>query len=167
MKNERLRELLEYDPETGVFLWKTRTSNRVKIGSVAGTKHGKGYVSISCDGKRYMAHRLAWLYVHGQFPEEQIDHINGVRDDNRLCNLRCVSSAENQMNMKLDKRSSSGITGVHWHKLTGKWHARGPKKLHLGLFNCKATAGYVARRWRKLNGYHDNHGKNAEERGQK
>ena len=160
MKSERLKELLEYDPETGVFIWKTRRGG-LKAGSVAGTKHANGYVRIKCDGKSYMAHRLAWLYVHGQFPEKQIDHINGLREDNRLSNLRCVSRSENQRNRRLCKRSTSGIIGVRWHKQAGKWQARGINSLHLGLFNCKATAGYVARRWRKLNGFHDNHGKTA------
>jgi len=164
MIKERLRELLEYDPETGVFIWKTGRGS-VKAGSVAGSKEANGYVRIRCDGGRYMAHRLAWLYVHGEFPPEEIDHINGVRDDNRLRNLRCVSRTENTRNQRLSNRNTSGITGVHWDKKAGKWRAKA-RGLRLGFFNCKATAGYVARRWRKLSGFHDNHGKTAEDRSQ-
>ena len=81
---ERLREVLDYDPDTGVFTRKVRTASSVKVGDVAGSLNGKGYIRIRVDGRLYFAHRLAWLYVHGEWPVDQVDHINGIKNDNRI-----------------------------------------------------------------------------------
>ena len=108
----RLKDLLNYDQITGVFTWRMRTSNCIKVGDVAGADSGHGYLLIGVDGRRYKAHRLAWLYVHGHFPIEVIDHINGIGDDNRLCNLRSASYEENARNAGAKSSNKSGLKGV-------------------------------------------------------
>ena len=134
LKVERVRALLHYDPETGVFTRKVRTSNRINIGDVAGGKDAKGYICIRVDGKTYKAHRLAWLYMHGAWPTGEIDHINGVRDDNRITNLRNVTKSQNQQN----QRSVRGYSrdGKRW-----KSQIRvGGEFFHLGCFATQKEA---------------------------
>ena len=82
----KLKELVNYDQDTGIFTWKKRTSNRIKIGDIIGNLHNCGYIEMGVNGKRYLAHRLAWLYVYGYMPK-LIDHINTNKQDNRICNL--------------------------------------------------------------------------------
>lgn len=120
----RLRELLHYDPETGVFTRKVQTTNSVKVGDVAGGLDNKGYLKIRVDVRLYWAHRLAWLYVHGVWPEDQIDHINRIRDDNRISNLRQATCAENNQNTRIDRKNTSGYKGVSWKSSKGKWVAQ-------------------------------------------
>lgn len=120
---ERLRELLSYDPETGVF--DRRQKNAWNARGSAGAKTCRGYVILSVDGKRYFAHRLAWLHVYGRWPKQFIDHINGCRGDNRIANLReadCALNLENQRVARSDNQSS-GVLGVHWSAYHGKWKA--------------------------------------------
>lgn len=120
----RLKQLLDYDPETGVFRWRELAHNRVhcvKIGDVAGGLNAHGYVMVAVDGKKYPAHRLAWLYVHGHWPKEQIDHKNRCRDDNRLCNLRSATRSQNGANSPAPKNNKSGFKGVNFFR--GAWHA--------------------------------------------
>lgn len=121
---ERLREVLHYDPETGVFTWRVNRGNRTKAGTVAGGHHCEGYITINFDGRQYLAHRLAWFYTHGSWPEYEIDHLNGIRKDNRLRNLRDVMKNMNQQNTRLARRSnlSSGLLGVSRHH--SQWRAR-------------------------------------------
>lgn len=165
MKNnltqERLKELLNYEPETGVFTWRVGRGS-AKKGEVAGNLHTKGYVHISVDGEVYKAHRLAWLYLHGSFPQNQIDHINGVRRDNRLSNLRCVSNAENGRNRKKQCTNTSGLNGVCFDKSSGKLMARivvEGKRIYLGCFDNMLDAA-VARKSAELKyDYHCNHGR--------
>ncbi|MDE1139960.1 MAG: HNH endonuclease [Paraburkholderia tropica] len=97
---ERLRELLWYNPETGVFTWRVRPGRKMRIGQEAGSMTANGYVQIKVDKRRYLAHRLAWLHVHGEWPIDDIDHINGVRTDNRIENLRDVTGHVNMQNLK-------------------------------------------------------------------
>jgi hypothetical protein len=112
LTQDRLRELLLYDAETGIFTRRIKTG-RVLVGDVAGSLHQKGYREIKVDYKHYFAHRLAWFYVHGVWPKDQIDHINGVKDDNRICNLREATNAENNQNQrKASRNSRSGLLGV-------------------------------------------------------
>jgi len=99
LTTDRLRELLDYDTETGLFRWKTPTNNRITVGSLAGQNHPKGYTRIGVDGAKYLAHRLAWLYVHGVWPINQIDHINRMKTDNRINNLRDVIDGINKRNV--------------------------------------------------------------------
>ena len=142
LTQERLKELLDYDPDTGVFVWRVSRGS-VKAESVAGCTHHEGYVHISIDGRKRLAHRLAWLYVHGCWPTNQIDHINRVRDDNRLCNLREVTNQKNHWNRGKQKNNSSGLIGVFWDKKAKKWRAYinvCGKQKHLGLFDTQEEA---------------------------
>lgn len=121
---ERLKYLLKYDPNSGIFVWIRNTTKSVMIGDKAGSKHYKnGYHSICIDGKRYLAHRLAWLYMTGIWPKDQIDHINGIRDDNRWTNLRTATCSENHQNIDR-KTGKSGYRGVTWHNKNKKWMAQ-------------------------------------------
>jgi hypothetical protein len=134
----RLKELLHYDPETGVFTWLIAQS-KYKPGDVAGTKFGYGYLAVRFDGKQFLLHRLAWLYVTGSFAPE-IDHRNGngIGKDNRFENLRDCSHRQNSWNTKLKTTNTSGHKGVHWCKNRGMWTAsiRGSgKRTNLGYFN--------------------------------
>ena len=137
LTQERLKELLDYDPETGVFVRKA-SRGTAKAGSVAGCMYNTGYIMIRIDSKDYTAHRLAWLYVYGCWPTNQIDHINRVKDDNRLCNLREATQSENNWNVGKYKNNKSGLTGVSWHNSTKKWQAQisvNGKLIYLGLFD--------------------------------
>ena len=141
---ERAKELLDYDPCTGNFYRKVALTNSVKIGDIAGSKNQKGYLEIWVDGKRYYAHRLAWLIETGEFPKEQIDHINCVKTDNRIANLRCVSDSINKQNKReaLDK-NTSGLLGVSWMAKAKKWKAQiqlNKTVIYLGLFEDKKQA---------------------------
>lgn len=143
---EKLIELIEYDRDTGVFLWKYSVG-RCKAGSEAGSLHGKGYVRIQAFGKNILAHRLAWLFVHGALPSGQIDHINGIKSDNRIINLRNVTATINSQNMHRSRvTSKSGFLGVESHR--GKWRARirvNGKKVSLGTMATpqEAHAAYI------------------------
>src|SRR5687768_770720 len=110
---EKLRELMDYNPDTGVFLYRKRRGRRsagLEAGSIV-----KGYRLISL-GKQYSAHRLAWLYVYGEWPAGDLDHINCVRDDNRIANLREATDSQNNANRTLAPKNSSGFKGVCWNK---------------------------------------------------
>ena len=120
---ERLREVLSYDPDTGEFRRKVRTSNRIKAGEISGSEDGSGYKRIRVDGRKYKAHRLAWLYVHGRWPEKQLDHENNIRSDNRIKNLREATNAQNAQNQAARCTNNSGHTGVAWCKKASKWRA--------------------------------------------
>ncbi len=146
---DHLRRLLHYDPEAGVFHWKSPRARCLSPGDKAGNKHPRGYVRIKIGRWSYQAHRLAWLYVHGRWPADEIDHRNGKRDDNRIANLRECSRGENNQNTSRYCSNSSGIHGVTWHKATNRWRARiaaGGKQRHLGLFHSAedAQAAYLA-----------------------
>lgn len=141
LTQERLKELLHYDPDTGIFTWEVDRNNQIEAGNKAGTINNRGYQTIGIDGKVYKASRLAWLYIYGYFPENDIDHINRIRDDNRIENLRHVSRQCNMRNSKIYNNNTSGVTGVIWEMTTlnsGKWRAyiQPDKKLiHLGYFD--------------------------------
>jgi len=128
MKNdltqEKLRELLHYDPLTGVFTRRVALSNRVKIGEVAGCDRPDGYLIFNVLGKLCLAHRLAWLYVYGTWPREELDHKNGDRKDNRIDTLREATHTENVRNSKVHWNNTSGFKGVSWSKEKRKWYAR-------------------------------------------
>ena len=99
LTQQQLKEHLSYDYATGVFInLRNKPGRGGGIGSVAGNSNVNGYVYIKVMGKRYMAHRLAWLYHYGEWPVNEIDHINNIKDDNRICNLRDVTHSENQQN---------------------------------------------------------------------
>ena len=120
----RLRELLHYDPETGVFTWlKVRAPH--KVGSVAGTRSKPGYIYITINQRSYAAHRLVWLYVHGVFPKHQIDHRDGDQGNNRIVNLREATNSQNHQNVTASRNGSSGgYLGVTYDRARGKWQAQ-------------------------------------------
>jgi len=139
-----LKSQLNYDSITGIFTRKISKSNSVKINDVAGTKRKDEYLHISIFNKNYLAHRLAWLYVYGEMPKNMIDHINGIKDDNRIENLRDIIKKTNNQNQKIaHKRSKSKILGVDWKESHKKWCARisvNNKKKHLGYFDTAENA---------------------------
>ena len=134
-----LKELLDYDKNTGIFTWLKTRSPRAKAGDVAGNLRPDGYIRIGVKGSLYMAHRLAWLYVYGEWPSKEIDHINRVKSDNRIDNLKNCSSRENSLN-----RSSSNVTGLTGVTQVGKRFSSRirveGKKLHLGMFDTAEQA---------------------------
>lgn len=138
LTQDRLKEMLHYDEDTGIFTRKTKVANRL-AGTVSGANHNKGYLQITIDGENFLAHRLVWLYVYGKWPQNQIDHINRNKKDNRILNLRDVSNSTNQMNIGLRSHNSSGVTGVVKSSKSHKpWAAqihRNNKKIFLGYFH--------------------------------
>lgn len=177
---EVLRQLLRYEPETGKLFWKERGPewfktkdrrgpewamrgwNSAFAGKEAFTTLTNGYRQGSVFGRGCLAHRLIWAIVHGEHPPEEIDHINGNRSDNRISNLRSVSSLDNAKNICRRSDNSSGTTGVMWNRASGKWRARimvDQKEIHLGQFADiqAAIAARKAAEW-KL-GFHPNHGR--------
>ncbi len=137
-----LRSVLDYDAETGNFHWKV-TRGRAIAGAQTGYKNARGYLIIRIDGKNYKAHRLAWLYVTGEWPANQIDHINNNPGDNRFCNLREATHSENMMNKSRYANNKSGFKGVHLHKQSKRWRARiriDNKNISLGLFDTPQLA---------------------------
>lgn len=135
---EYLRSILNYDQETGIFTRKVSTSNRVKVGDAAGCPDGQGYLNIMVQSRNYLAHRLAWLHYYGTWPKDQIDHINRIRTDNRISNLRDVTQKQNQQNRSKPSNNTSGHPGVHWNESISKWVAtitHNQKRIHLGYFS--------------------------------
>jgi hypothetical protein len=142
LTQQRLRELLMYDPETGIFTWRVRRGGTANAGTVAGSTDTTGHLQIKIDGKLYLAHRLVWLYVHGYWPSLEIDHRDGEKQNNRLKNLRLATSADNSRNTPAKNTNTSGIKGVSWFK--GRWVAQinvSGKKFYLGRFVEKESAG--------------------------
>jgi hypothetical protein len=145
---QRVRELLHYNPETGEFTWLVSRGNQFsKPGMKAGFKDTYGHLGIEIDGKRYLSHRLAWLYVFGKWPDHQIDHINRMRDDNRLENLRDVSGIVNANNKGNYRNNTTGFKGVTIKN--GRFVAQitmAGKCKYLGSFGSaeKASAAYQA-----------------------
>ncbi|WIL02001.1 putative class I holin [Salmonella phage S4lw] len=158
---DKLREVLHYDPDTGVFTWKATRVHNAGAGSEAGANHCAGYRSIAFGGKRYLAHRLAWLYMTGEWPNSLIDHINGDGRDNRFCNLREADKSENGCNKGPRKDSKSGIKNVMWQKQQGGWYVQ--LKIHkikyfYGYFADLELAALVAEEAReKIHGVFANH----------
>lgn len=133
----QLRKQLDYNPHTGLFLCKanpTREKGRLTT---------NGYRQIMVNGERFAAHRLAWLYAYGQWPEGQIDHINRVKDDNRIENLRVVTPKQNNENQGVQNKNTSGYSGVRWSERNRKWVAdigHLGKSVYLGMFVNKQFA---------------------------
>lgn len=152
LSQEELKSLVHYEPKTGVF---TRLTCRRgdKVGKQAGfISSYSGYVMVSLNNKIYRAHRLAWLYIYGRWPTEFIDHINRVRHDNRIENLRECNKSQNMCNMDTPKHNTTGVKGVYWYKAYKKWvvNVKHNKKMHfIGYFsdfNAAKNAAWEARR---------------------
>ena len=157
---EELKELLHYNPDTGIF---TRIASRgsVKAGYIAGCLDKDGYITIKINCKTYKAHRLAWFYVHGKWPKHKIDHINHVRADNRIANLRCATCRENNKNSSLRKDNTSGVCGVCWYRPKKKWASQimvNGMNVCLGYFTDKFEAICARKSADNKHGYHANHG---------
>lgn len=118
---ERLMSVLSYDKDTGIFTWVEPIGRRSVVGKTAGSDNGQGYLVISIDKKRYRAHRLAWFYVYGYMPENQLDHINRIKDDNRIDNLREIGQTCSNRNRGIGVNNNSGIKGVGYLKDSRKW----------------------------------------------
>lgn len=144
LTQEKLKEYFHYDESTGNLINLTQRSNSIKIGAVAGGLDAYGYVRIRVDGTDYKAHRLVWVYVQGNWPEDQIDHINGIKTDNRICNLREATDQENKQNIsKPRKDNTSGFLGVSFRADRQKWRAlisHNGRYIHLGHFHTPEEA---------------------------
>ncbi len=116
-----VKERLTYDPRTGVFTNRIHRNANATVGKISGHVLATGYRIINLQNRNYQASRLAWFYVHGQWPIQFLDHINGNRDDNRIDNLREVTTKQNAENQKLHRRNKSGHRGVHWSTNDRKW----------------------------------------------
>ena len=144
---KRLKEVLHYNPDTGIFTRIDQNFGSIKIGQEAGWIDVKGYKNIKIDTKTFFAHRLAFLYMEGYWPENQVDHTNRVRDDNRWCNLREASRSCNMKNKDIQTNNTSGVTGVS--KQGNSWIARvnyKNKRIYIGNF--KSFDDAVIARWK-------------------
>lgn len=119
---KRLRQVLKYNPRTGLFIWRKTLSLRGIEGRPAGAPHGgiRNYIKIGIDGRRYYAHRLAWFYVTGNWPDKSIDHIDGDPQNNRISNLRLATFSENTANQSRRAIAATGMRGVYSYSTTGK-----------------------------------------------
>jgi len=138
---ELLNELLEYNPDTGVLRWKVARGN-IKAGMVAGCKKRRGYREVQIAGKAYKSHRIIWKMVYGNDPDvdKVIDHINQVKGDNRICNLRVVSVFENNLNGGVNKPGATGISYLYWDKREEKYVVRVKRKF---IGYCKTLDGAI------------------------
>lgn len=158
---KELKHWLSYSPIVGVFEWR-RPGHRIRAGALAGcVDMATGYVVIRVRGKSYRAHHLAWLYMTGEWPEMDVDHKDGDRNNNAFSNLRLATKEQNQWNKKA-LSGSPGVKGVTWMKAVGKWRGMvgiGGRKIHVGLFKTisEAEAAVKAKR-EELHGEFANHG---------
>jgi len=135
---ELISDLLHYDPETGLFTWKVKRKGTNGVGSIAGKTDTYGYVQITIDGNVYLAHRLAWFIMTGKWPENEVDHKDTIKNNNKWENLREADDSQNGANRNIYSNNKSGIKGVCWHKASNKWLAqirKNKKCMHLGLFS--------------------------------
>ena len=145
LTQERLKSLLRYEPETGHFYWLVRSGSRAKVGNIAGNKESIGYIRIRINNRGYLAHRLAFLFMDGVYPSEQVDHVNGVRCDNRWSNLRAATQAQNCHNLHGPTKNnrSSRFLGVSWDIGMKKWRAGirvDHKSIYLGCHDSEEDA---------------------------
>lgn len=177
---EFLRQILDYDPETGKLFWKERDvslfpavtpsrsrslcalwNERYANNEALGSVNKQGYKAGRILNQTVTAHRVIWKLVTGKDPD-QVDHINGLRSDNRLSNLRNVDRLTNQRNAGMRRDNMSGATGVGWVKASGKWQARitvFDRRIHLGRFNTFNDAVSARKAAEREHGFHENHGR--------
>ena len=138
-----LKSLISYSPETGLFHWVKSSSNRAPVGSIAGSPNGAGYLRIQIRKKNYYMHRLAVLWMTGEWPEADVDHINGDPSDNRWQNLRRATRGENLYNSRRARSNTTGYKGVTFRKDVGKFEGRikyRRRTIHLGFFETAEEA---------------------------
>lgn len=173
-------KLVEYDPASGALtyrraepwmfssgmksaehncaVWNAKNAGCRALSSL----HREGYRAGSILGRKFLAHRVAWLISHGGWPEAEVDHINHDRSDNRLANLRAVTRHENARNLSRQASRCSGHTGVYWYAPTSRWVAKinvSGRMLHLGYFLNEAEAVSARKEAEQLHGFHQNHGR--------
>lgn len=159
---EELKQLLHYDPDTGMFMWKV-TRGGVKIDDIAGhkcIKNTKFYVIIGLNNRIYRAHRLAWFYMTGYWPDE-VDHEDGNGTNNKWDNLRDVDRQGNCRNMRLHNHNTSGLSGVSWRSQRNKWRSYitvNNKQMNLGHYNDFFEAVCIRKSTENKLGFHGNHG---------
>lgn len=177
---EDIRKLLRYEPDTGKLYWLERTPDLFEDGKQSAetvcrrwntryagkealtSDNGKGYRQGAIFSRVYFAHRVIWAIAHNEWPADQIDHINGVKNDNRIENLRAVTNQENHKNQKLSSNNTSGVTGVYWRPARRKWQVRiyvNGRLLHLGLYVNKDEAVAARKAAEVKYGFHENHGR--------
>jgi len=168
---KRLKELLHYEPVTGAFTWLQPIARCLKKGAIAGCikkyKQRNRYRMIGINYKHYPAHRLAWLYVYGQWPKDQIDHINGDGEDNRICNLREVNNLVNSKNSHRRRDNKTGHTGIYRDHIFKRWVvtiSHNSKEIYLGRFVGLDEAIQVRKEAEKKYGYHPNHGRERDDK---
>lgn len=157
-------ELFRYDPETGKLLWRRVKSNKINVGDEAGTSDVRGYRVVFVGRRSYKVHRIIWDMNNPNDllkPDEQIDHINHILYDNRLCNLRKVDSTGNHRNMSLSVRNKTGVNGVCWDSNRSRWKAAisvNGRSIHLGRYKSFEKAVEARKQAEKVFGFHENHG---------
>lgn len=173
-----LRQLIAYDPDTGGLFWKVRSAEIMPKASAVSLASwncrfagkpalsaltGIGYLHGTVLGKTVKAHRAAWAIYHGEWPDTELDHINGNRADNRIANLRRAGCSLNSRNRSLRSDNTSGSVGVSFHKRMNKWSAYfvpfGGEQKHIGYFETKELAEAARAAAIVDHGYHDNHGR--------
>jgi hypothetical protein len=143
ISQSRLKELLHYDPETGVFTWRVAAANCIQAGDIAGSPNGDGYRQIKIGGRPYLAHRLAFLFITGEWPPGEIDHKNADRTDNRWANLRAATRSQNMANGRKLAANTSGFKGVYWCQRERRWMAAigvDGKRIYIGRFDTPESA---------------------------
>jgi predicted Rdx family selenoprotein len=177
LTRDQVAALLEYDQQKGEFRWKPRPPemfkvracdcriwNRKNAGKIAGSITNKGYLRIKIFGVAYLCHRLAWLLMTGSWPAQEIDHINGIKTDNRFANLRHADRVINLGNMAIYKNNATGVHGVRWNPKKLKWEAyiqRDGASTFLGT-HADLLSAACARKSAELRlGFHANHGQRA------
>lgn len=162
MTQLKLKQVLHYDKSSGTFTWIASTAHRIKIGDTAGYRSSSDkYIYIRIYTKSYPAHRLAWLYVYGSFPIDEIDHINHNKSDNSIHNLREVTHQGNMRNRSISNNNTSGYNGVTWAKERSKWRAQikvNGKTINLGYFQNIEDAVKCRKEHDSILCFHTNHG---------
>jgi hypothetical protein len=170
MTQDELKSFANYDPLTGVMTRTKKTSQNSKaVGSEIGRlvfhkNKNLSYKAMSYKNKTYYLHRVVWLYMTGNWPDNHIDHIDGDGTNNSWANLRTATNTINMRNCKIKKNNKSGCSGVYWNKNLGKWHASigsGSRHVHLGFFDILEQAIMARRKAEREHGYHPNHGRAA------
>lgn len=164
LDQDELKSLLFYNNTSGHFTWsKCKRGNQIRVGDRAGhISKAHGYETIKINGRNYKSHRLVFLYVDGRMPDGEVDHINQNRSDNRLENLRIVTTQDNLKNKGIMKNNSSGYNGIIWEKERDKFRVRisvNKKNVHIGRFKCLVDAVTARIKANIKYGFHENHGK--------